>query len=136
MTNIKTQASFKAPFFQSDKNEKPLYKKPLVVPAVNIDETAEHYLIAMAAPGFKKEDFKIAIVNDIISISAAKKASTLKHVSDRCEYDYTSWTRSFTLPTDADTVLAKGKYQDGELIIRIPRGDSMQTSEPLIVYVY
>ena len=133
---IKTPIIRKAPFFKAISTEKSALRNTLIAPAVNINETDELYLLSMAAPGLKKEDFNIEIVNNIIAISATKEIESLVSVNDRCEYDYTNWTRSFTLPEDAEVVLAKATYEEGELIIRIPKGGISETEKPLKVYVY
>lgn len=123
-------------FFKPNKNEKPFYKK-VCGPAVNIEEAAEYYLLTVAAPGFKREDLEIVINNQMIIISAIKQPCTSESVKDRCEYDYANWSRPFILPDDADAILTKANYRDGELIIRIPKGSGDTTTKDLItVYVY
>ena len=134
--NIKTPIIRKAPFFKPIRTENSALRSILIAPAVNINETEEIYLLSMAVPGLKKENFNIEIVNNIIAISATKEIEPLVCVNDLCEYDYTNWTRSFTLPEDAEVVLAKATYEDGELIIRIPKGGISETEKPLKVYVY
>ncbi len=70
------------------------------VPAVNIAETDGDFQIELAVPGLKKEDFKINIDKNVLSISSEKKNENSqegKKFSKR-EYSYTSFTRSFTLP--------------------------------------
>lgn len=127
----------KAPFFKPNRNEKPLYRGRACLPAVNIDETEEHYLLTVAAPGFKRENFEIKINNQIIIISAIKPRLTFKCVKDRCEYDYSNWSRPFILPDDAEAILAKAKYRDGELIIRIPKGPGdIMIKDLITIYVY
>ena len=123
-------------FFKPNKNEKPFYKKACG-PAVNIEETAEYYLLTVAAPGFKREDLEIVISNQMIIISVIKQPCTSKCVKDRCEYDYTNWSRPFLLPDDADAILTKANYRDGELIIRIPKGPGdIMIKDLITVYVY
>lgn len=135
-TYIRTPKAPKAPFFKSIGDEKSPFKKAPVTPAANINETEEHYLLCMAAPGLKKKDFNIEIVDNIITISAMKQMQPLAGIKDRCEYDYTNWTRSFTLPADAEVILAKASYEEGELIIRIPKGGISESEKPLKVLVY
>jgi len=127
----------KAQLFKPNGNEKSIYKKTAQVPAVNIVETMDYYLLTIAAPGFKKEDFEIIINNQTIIISAIKQTGTPECVKDRCEYDHTKWSRPFILPADADAILANAIYRDGELIIRIPKGaGDILIKEQLSVYVY
>src|ERR1700712_6076288 len=74
------------------------------VPAVNIAENENEFHIELAAPGLKKEDFKINLDKNILSVSAEKKNENVeegKKFSKR-EYSYSSFVRSLTLPESAD----------------------------------
>lgn len=127
----------KVPFIKSNGNEKFIYQKKVSIPAVNIEETPEYYLLRVATPGFKREELEIVINNQMIIISAIKQPCTSECVKDRCEYDYANWSRPFILPDDADAILTKANYRDGELIIRIPKESGDTTAKDLItVYVY
>jgi HSP20 family protein len=87
------------------------------VPAVNISETEGEFHIELAAPGLKKEDFKINLDKNVLSISADKKTENVeegKKFSKR-EYSYNSFTRSFTLPEVADYSKIEAEYTDGVL---------------------
>ena len=108
----------------------------LVIPAVNISETAAEYLIVLATPGLHRDDFSIETDQCIITISAKKETLPLTYVNDRCEYDYTEWTRAFALPADADPLLAHAAYGNGELVIHIPRNNSGETRAKANIYVY
>lgn len=108
-------------------------------PAANISETASEYLIVIATPGLHREDFRIEVTQFIITISAKKENSLLSCVNDRCEYDYTDWTRAFSLPADTDAILAHAAYQNGELVIHIPRNQACKNIENkanATIYVY
>jgi HSP20 family protein len=93
------------------------------MPAVNISEEKDHFLIEMAAPGLKKEDFKIHADDDVLTISAEKedvKKEEGKKFSRR-EYNYNSFTRSFTLNNMADINKIEAKYDAGVLKLTIPK---------------
>lgn len=107
----------------------------ILSPAVNIVESATEYVIALGAPGLRREDFSIEIAKNIISISAIHE-NIKTDVTDRQEYDLTEWTRKFALPADADPILAHSKYCNGELIIVIPRGDYIENKTETTIYVY
>lgn len=100
-----------------------LFKKELKVPAVNITEHQDHYLVSLSAPGLKKDDFKIDVDGDVLTISSEKEES--KEDKDakytRKEYNYSSFSRSFTLPDGADKEKIVAKYEDGVLKINVPR---------------
>src|SRR4051812_17652360 len=74
------------------------------VPAVNIAENDNEFHIELAVPGLKKEDFKINLDKNILTVSAEKKSENgeaAKKFSKR-EYSYNSFVRSFTLPDSVD----------------------------------
>src|ERR1700748_3301653 len=84
------------------------------VPAVNISENENAFHIELAAPGLKKEDFKINLDKNILTVSADKKTENVeegKKFSKR-EYSYNSFTRSFTLPETVDAGKIEAEYTD------------------------
>jgi HSP20 family protein len=93
------------------------------VPAVNISETAEQYKVELAAPGLQKEDFKISVEKDLLSISSEKK-SEAKEESEkftRKEFNYSSFKRSFNLPETADKENIRAEYSNGILTLTISK---------------
>ena len=92
------------------------------VPAVNIAETENEFDVALAVPGLKKEDFKINLDKNVLTVSADKKVETVegKKFSKR-EYSYNSFTRSFTLPESADHSKIEADYTDGILTLIIAK---------------
>lgn len=107
-----------------------------IVPAVNITETGGEYHLVLASPGLRREDFNIGIADSVITIAAKKETLPVSCINDRCEYDYTDWTRAFALPPDADSLLARAEYLNGELIIHIPRNNTTENQAKAIIYVY
>jgi len=93
------------------------------VPAVNIGETEHAFHIELAAPGLKKEDFKINLEKNVLSISVEKK--TEENQKDkrfsRKEYSYSSFVRSFTLPDTVDYTQIEAGYEDGVLKIDVAK---------------
>lgn len=92
-------------------------------PAVNIAETENEFHIELAVPGLKKEDFKISVDKNVLSVSAEKKAENVeegKKYSKR-EYSYSSFARSFTLPEVADQANIGAEYTDGILKLNVAK---------------
>jgi HSP20 family protein len=87
------------------------------VPAVNISETENEFHIELAAPGLKKEDFKINVDKNVLSVSADKKTENVEEGNkfSKREYSYNVFTRSFTLPEVADAGKIEAEYTDGVL---------------------
>jgi len=93
------------------------------VPAVNISESNEAYHIELAAPGLKKEDFKVSVERDMLTISTEQRTenNTEGKIYNRREYSYSAFTRSFTLPESANIEQIQANYTDGVLKLNIPK---------------
>src|SRR4051794_21717510 len=77
--------------------------RSITVPAVNITENANDYTISVAAPGLNKNDFHVNIDGNMLAISAEKeetKEGKEEENYTRKEYNYSSFSRSFTLPQE------------------------------------
>ena len=93
------------------------------VPAVNISETENNYHVELAAPGLKKEDFKLNLERNQLTISVEQTSDhqdNQKNYSKR-EYSYSSFVRSFTLPESAADSKIDATYTDGILRIDIAK---------------
>ena len=92
------------------------------VPAVNISEQKDEYLVSLAAPGMKKDDFKIDVDGNILTISSEKEESREEKEKKftRKEYSYSSFSRSFTLPDEVNKEKIEAKYEDGILKVSLP----------------
>ncbi len=104
------------------------------VPAVNITESPEAFQIELAAPGLKKEDFKINVDKNIISISVEKKEEKVEDgkTYSKKEFSYTSFSRSFTLPEVVDYANIDASYEDGVLAIKIGKKEEAIVAKRLI----
>lgn len=92
-------------------------------PAVNIVENEKNYEIEVAAPGMKKDDFKVAVENGVLTISAEKKEEKRESQKNYTlqEYHYNSFSRSFTLPENAKDDGLAARYEDGVLKLTIAK---------------
>lgn len=103
-------------------------------PAVNIIEDEKSFSIELAAPGLKKSDFKINVDKNIISLAVEKadaKESEEKLYSKK-EYNYSSFSRSFTLPETVDYSNIEASYIDGILTVKIGKKEESIISKRLI----
>ncbi|WPQ60457.1 Hsp20/alpha crystallin family protein [Chitinophaga sancti] len=89
------------------------------VPAVNIAEEKDQFKLTVAAPGMDKDDFRIDIDNDVLTISAEKEES--EETPARQEYNYSSFSRSFRLPASVVKDKVEAKYKDGILKLYLPK---------------
>jgi HSP20 family protein len=110
------------------------YEKTLSVPAVNITEKNDQYNVAVAAPGMKKDDFKIDLEGDMLTISAEKEETTEAKDAqyNRREYNYSSFSRSFTLPEEVKRDKIEAKYEDGVLNLVLPKSEKAKVSPKTI----
>ena len=91
-------------------------------PAVNIIEQDTQFLIELAAPGNKKEDFEIEIEDGILSISSSSNKednTSEKETFTRHEFSYNSFRRSFTIPESVDVSSIEATYSEGVLLIKL-----------------
>ncbi len=93
------------------------------LPATNISETTEAYHVEVNAPGRAKEDFKINLEKDLLTISFEKKeeSKTEGVNSIRREFSFNSFKRSFSLDEKVDTSNIQAKYENGILKIDLPK---------------
>ena len=95
-------------------------------PSVNVKENEKEFSLEVAAPGLQKEDFKVELNENVLSISAEKKTENNETNEQtkftRKEFSYASFKRSFTLDedsVDAENIVAK--YENGILHVVIPK---------------
>ncbi|RDY58603.1 Hsp20/alpha crystallin family protein [Flagellimonas nanhaiensis] len=102
------------------------------IPAVNITESEDAFDIEVAAPGLKKEDFKVNLENGMMTISSEKseeKESEEKKVT-RKEFSFSSFQRSFTLPESVQVEKINASYNEGVLKIRLPKKEEAKKQPP------
>ena len=94
------------------------------LPSVNIKESNDDFEVEVAAPGFTKNDFKIELNHDLLTISSEKEIENETKEDQRFslrEFSYQSFSRSFTLPNTADSDKIGARYENGILRISIPK---------------
>jgi HSP20 family protein len=94
------------------------------LPSVNIREDENGFEVDMAAPGFEKKDFKIELLNNLLTISSEKQVETETKEGQqftRQEFSYQSFSRSFTLPNTVEGEKIQAKYENGILKVAIPK---------------
>jgi HSP20 family protein len=99
-----------------------LWNRSLSVPAVNITENKDHYEVSLAVPGMKKDDFKIDVQGDVLTISSEKEENKTEKEKKftRREYSYSSFSRSFNLPLEVNKEKIEARYENGVLILSLP----------------
>src|SRR5690554_3286258 len=97
------------------------------LPAVNISEDDKSFCVDIVAPGFKKEDFKVNVEDDMLTISAEAQSENSeedkKKQYTRREYSYSSFTRSFKLPDNSTDDNISAEFNEGILKLTIPKSE-------------
>lgn len=101
-------------------------------PAVDISETPQQYDIRAEIPGMKKEDVKVSVNKNVLTISGEKKEE--KKTEDkkyhRMESYYGSFQRSFVLPDGIKGDKVTADFKDGVLAVVVPKSE--ETKEKTI----
>ena len=101
------------------------------MPSVNITEEKNNYKVEMAVPGLKREDFNVDVDNNVVTISCEKESKTKEGKEDsnysRREYNYSCFSRSFSVPENADVNHIDAKYTDGILRLSIPKTETKKS---------
>jgi HSP20 family protein len=95
------------------------------LPSVNLKESDTKIEVELAAPGMKKEDFKVEIENDVLMISSEKEEEKeevrKKDNYVRREFNYQSFCRTFSLPETIDENKIEANYKDGILHVVVAK---------------
>ena len=92
-------------------------------PSADISEKPTEYVIRAELPAVRKEDARVSVEGDIITISGERKEDK-EEKDERCvrrESFRGSFSRSFQLPEDAETSRISAESKDGVLTVRVPR---------------
>lgn len=100
------------------------------IPAVNVVEHQDGFRIEVAAPGLKKEDFKLNLNCNNLTISASQETQKGSEKYTRREFSYSSFQRTFTLPTSIDAERIQATYTDGLLKIDVPKREEAKVKPP------
>ena len=114
-------------------------KTNTTLPSVNLKEDENGYSIEVAAPGLDKNDFKIEVHNDLLTISSEKKEENeTKNENERYtkrEFSYQTFSRSFSLPQTADGDKVEAVYDKGILTISIPKKEEAKPKAPRAIEI-
>jgi len=101
------------------------------LPAIDLSETKDAYVIKADLPGVSKDDVKVTLVENVLTITGERK--TEKEVKDqnlhRSERAFGTFTRSFRLPGPVAGDKIKASYKDGVLMLDVPKAESAKPRE-------
>lgn len=92
-------------------------------PSVNVTENDQEYHLEYLVPGFKKEEIKVALEQNVLTVKAERKTETVEEQKryTRKEFSFSSFKRSFTLPENIDIDKMSAKHEHGILNIVLPK---------------
>ena len=98
-------------------------------PVVDITEDEKEYVVKAEIPEMKKDDIKINVHDNVLSISGERKYEKEEKGKKyhRVERAYGSFMRSFTVPEDADGSKVSAEYKDGVLKVHLPKTEKAKT---------
>ena len=93
------------------------------VPAIDVIDNRDHYLVRADLPGVSKDDIEVDVSDGTLTIKGEKKRETKEEGDNyiRVERTYGTFVRSFTLPDDVDSDKIKASYENGVLELVIPK---------------
>jgi HSP20 family protein len=109
------------------------------IPAVNIFESDDNFMVAVAAPGKTKEDFNIELDNDVLTISSEEKKENETSEKNgrftRKEFSYTNFKRAFSLPETVDSEKISAAYNSGVLEITLPKKEEAKVQPKRMIEI-
>lgn len=103
------------------------------LPSVNISNAADDYLLEFALPGYDKRDIRMEVIGNCLVIASEKEHHRSSNQRNylREEYHYTTFSRAFELPEDADAGAIEAQMKHGLLKVRIPRKPGLTRHIPV-----
>jgi len=100
-------------------------------PVIDIEEDNENFIVKAELPGMRKEDIKISVRGNSLVVSGERKqeSETKSKTFHRIERSYGKFTRTITLPSEADADKVKASYKDGILIVTLPKPETLKAKE-------
>ena len=104
---------------------------PAFTPAVDIEETADEFVLKVDLPGMSQKDVKVSLVGDILTIRGERKQESDRKNGGmhRVERMYGSFERSFRLGAPVSNDKVKALYREGVLEIHVPKAEEAKVRE-------
>ncbi len=100
-------------------------------PPLEVKETDDRYIVRMDIPGVNKKDIKIEVTDNTLIVSGERKEEKEEKEASyyRREIAYGSFYRAIQLPSDIDPEKINAKYENGVLVIEIPKSEKARKRE-------
>ena len=93
------------------------------VPAIEVFEREDKFVVKAEIPGMKEEDIDVSVVGDTLTIKGERKAESEVKEEDYycCERSFGSFSRSISVPSNVDADKIEASYDDGVLEVNLPK---------------
>lgn len=109
------------------------------IPAVNILESDDNFTVQVAAPGKKRDDFKIELDNEVLTISSKEKKEKETNEKNgrftRREFSYSNFKRAFSLPEFVQSDKISASYENGVLMINLPKKEEAKVQPKRMIEI-
>lgn len=109
------------------------------IPAVNIQERDDNFTVQVAAPGKTRDDFKIELDNDVLTISSEEKKEKETNEKNgrytRREFSYSNFKRAFSLPESVQSDKISASYENGVLMINLPKKEEAKVQPKRMIEI-
>jgi HSP20 family protein len=104
---------------------------PMFTPAVDVEETADEFVIKVDLPGVSQKDVKVSTMGDTLTIRGERKQESVRKEGSlhRSERIYGAFERSFRLATPVRSEQVKAQYRDGVLEVHVPKAEEAKLRE-------
>lgn len=108
---------------------------PNFSPATNIYEEGNSYFLELNVPGRKKEEFKISVESDLLTISYERLDQPVndERKTIRREFSFPSFKRSFSLDENIDIENISAQYENGILNLSLPKKEAVKTVKQIAI---
>lgn len=105
-------------------------------PSCEISEEERNYLLKVDLPGVKKENVKVEVDGDRLTIRAERKEEKEEKSKKRylSEISYGSYVRSFSLPQPIDEKKVEAKFEDGVLMVTVPKTEAASKAKQISIH--
>jgi len=119
-------------FFRSDAGDQESFSSRSWYPNIDVVENDDAYEVRAELPGLEKEDVKISLNNNVLTLRGEKKNEAEKKGANyhRIERSFGGFERSFTLPGSVKSEAIEAKFADGVLSVVIPK---LEESKPKMI---
>lgn len=130
LTKFKKQVPMRNPFFDNFFESDFFDNRPTAgnLPSANVKELEDRFEVELAVPGFDKKEVNIELNDNVLTISSERSDENEEkdgHYSRR-EFQYSSFSRSFRLPDNVREDDIKAKFNNGVLLVEIPKNQELK----------